>query len=92
MATAELSLKRLIVNGTDDPLWRAHITPVDRPEFRAEPLDVESAVRRALQGRTDLAQARKTLESNDVTMKFLHNQTLPALDLIGNYGAQPGAR
>ena len=46
--TAELALKRLIVNGTDDPLWRATITPIDRPEFRAEPLDVEGAVRRAL--------------------------------------------
>ena len=88
MATAELALKRVIVSGTDDPVWRATITPVDRPEFRAEPLDVEAAVRRALQARTDLAQARKTLDSNDVTMKFLHNQTLPAVDLVGNYGAQ----
>ncbi|HZI80033.1 MAG TPA: TolC family protein [Vicinamibacterales bacterium] len=88
MRTAELSLKRLIVNGTDDPLWRATITPIDRPEFRSEPIDVEAAVRRALQSRTDLEQARKTLASNDVTMKFLRNQTLPALDAIANYGAQ----
>jgi outer membrane protein TolC len=87
MRTAELSLKRLIVSGTDDSLWRATITPVDRPEFRSEPIDVESAVRKALSGRTDLEQARKTLDSNDITMKFLHNQTLPALDLVGNYGA-----
>jgi len=85
--TAELSLKRLIVSGTDDPMWRSSITPIDRPEFRPEPLDVEGAVRRALQGRTDLDQARKTLDSNDVTMRFLKNQTLPALDLVGNYGA-----
>ncbi len=48
----------------------------------------KAAVRRALEGRTDLDQARKTLDSNDITLKFLHNQTLPALDLIGNYGAQ----
>jgi outer membrane protein TolC len=87
MRTAELALKRLIVNGTDDPLWRATITPIDRPEFRSEPLDVETAVRKALQTRTDLEQARKTLDSNDITMKFLHNQTMPALDLVGNYGA-----
>jgi outer membrane protein len=88
MRTAELSLKRLIVNGTDDPLWRATITPVDRPEFRPEPLDVEAAVRKALEGRSDLEQARKTLDSNDITMKFLRNQKLPALDVVGNYGAQ----
>ena len=87
MRTAELSLKRLIVNGTDDPLWRSTLTPIDRPEFRSEPLDVESAVRTALSSRTDLAQARKTLDSNDITMKFLRNQQLPALDVLANYGA-----
>ena len=85
--TAEIALKRLIVNGTDDPMWRATITPVDRPEFRSQPLDVETAVRKALQTRTDLEQARKTLDSNDVTMKFLKNQTMPALDAVANYGA-----
>ena len=42
--TAELSLKRLIVNGTDDPLWRASVNPIDRPVFSPEPLDVEGAV------------------------------------------------
>jgi len=87
MRTAELSLKRLIVNGTDDPLWRATLTPIDRPEFRSEPLDVETAVRTALSSRTDLAQARKTLDSNDITIKFLRNQQLPAVDLLANYGA-----
>ena len=86
MRSAELSLKRLIVNGTDDPLWRATLTPIDRPEFRSEPLDVETAVRTALSSRTDLAQARKTLDSNDITIKFLRNQQLPALDLLANYG------
>jgi outer membrane protein TolC len=85
--TAELTLKRLIVNGTDDPLWRASINPTDRPTFAPEPLDVEDAVRKALVARTDLEQARKTLDSNDFTLRFLRNQTLPALDLTANYGA-----
>ena len=34
MRTAELSLKRLIVSGTNDPLWAQHIEPVDRPDFQ----------------------------------------------------------
>ena len=87
MQTAELVLKRLIVSGTDDPVWRARITPIDRPEFRPEPLDVEGAVTRALGSRTDLEQARKTIDSNDVTIKFLRNSTLPAADLVANWGA-----
>jgi outer membrane protein TolC len=88
LRTSELSLKRMIVNGTEDPLWRSTIEPVDRPTFRPEPLNVEAAVRNALQNRTDLDAARKTVESNDITLKLLHNQTLPALDLVANYQAQ----
>jgi len=85
--TSELALKRLIVSGTDDPLWRSSITPVDRPTFRSDAPDVEAAVKKALASRTDVEAARQTLASNDITMKFLHNQTLPGLDLSANYGA-----
>jgi outer membrane protein TolC len=87
LGTAELTLKRLIVNGTDDPLWRTSITPVDRPTFRNDTVDVEAAVRTALADRSDIEVARKTVESNDVTLKYSHNQTLPALDLTAAYGA-----
>ncbi|MBI2835393.1 MAG: TolC family protein [Acidobacteria bacterium] len=86
--TAELALKRLIVGGTDDPLWRATLTPTDRPSFAREPIDVEKAVRHALDKRTDLAQAKEQLASSNVTLRYLHNQKLPALDLVGTYGLQ----
>jgi len=85
--TSQLALKRLIVSGTDDPLWNAEINPIDRPTFMPEPLDVQGAVRNALDNRTDLQIARKTIESNDVTLKYMRNLTLPELDLNANYGA-----
>jgi len=88
MQTAELTLKRLIVNGTEDELWRARITPIDQPEFRPQPIDIEGAVRKSLGNRTDLDQARKTIESNDVTLGFMRNQTLPSVDLVANYTTQ----
>src|SRR5204863_5365585 len=85
--TSELALKRLIVGGTDDPLWNAEINPIDRPTFMPEPLDVQGAVRTALDNRTDLQIARKTIDSNDITLKFMRNQTFPALDVTAMYGA-----
>jgi outer membrane protein TolC len=85
--TSELALKRLIVSGTDDPLWNAEINPIDRPTFLPEPLDVQGAVRNALDNRTDVQIARKTIDSNDITLKFMRNQTLPGLDLTAMYGA-----
>jgi outer membrane protein len=83
--TAELTLKRLIVAGTQDPNWNVELDPTDRPDFVPEPVDVEAAVRRALEARTDLQQARKSLQVNDVTLKFLRNQTLPQADLNARY-------
>ncbi|HEU5259529.1 MAG TPA: TolC family protein [Vicinamibacterales bacterium] len=85
--TAELALKRLIVSGTDDPLWNVELNPVDRPTYLPEPLDVQGAVRKALDNRTDIQIARKTIDSNDVTLRFMRNQTLPELDLTAMYGA-----
>jgi outer membrane protein TolC len=84
--TAELALKRLIVNGTDDPLWVASIEPIDRPVYATTVVDVASAVRRALSSRTDLDTAQRQMQSNDVSLRNLVDQQLPALDLTASYG------
>src|SRR5687767_7627825 len=84
--TAELVLKRLIVDGTDDPFWTATLNPVDRPTYATEPLDVAAAVRGALQNRTDLQESQRQLASNDVSLRNLSDQQLPALDLTVGYG------
>jgi outer membrane protein TolC len=87
MRTAELSLKRLIVSGTNDPLWAQHIDPVDRPDFQAATIDVAGAVRSALQERTDLQIARNNFETNNVLLKSFRDQRLPDVDAIVSYGA-----
>jgi len=86
MRTSELALKRLIVNGTEDPNWNASIDPVDRPDFSPEAIDLDAAIRRALSQRTDLAIAQKDVQANDVTLKYLSDQTRPQADLQANYG------
>ena len=79
----ELALKRLIVSGTDDELWRATLVPADQPTVTAQPIDLEAAVRNALGQRTDLTITKKNLESTDIQLQSLQNQTMPALDLVG---------
>jgi len=83
--TAELVLKRLIVNGTEDEIWDVTLNPVDVPTVMQEEVDLEGVVRNALDRRVDLAQARKQLDSNDISLVSLRNQTLPALDLTTSY-------
>lgn len=87
MRTAEIALKRLIVSGTSDPLWTSMIDPVDRPDFRPEAIDLPAATERALTNRTDVLQARKNLEANEITLDLLRNQTMPQADLVGRYQA-----
>jgi len=86
--TAELALKRYIVSGTDDPLWRQTLRPVDLPSLAPPPADIEGAVRRALAERTDIINARKGLTSSDINIRYFKDLSLPAVDLTASYGAQ----
>ena len=88
LQTAELALKRYIVSGTEDPLWRQELRPIDLPSLEPAPADIEGAVRRALERRTDLITARKNLQSSDVSLRFLRNNMLPEVDLTASYGGQ----
>jgi outer membrane protein TolC len=85
----ELTLKRLIVGSTQDPLWNATLNPVDRPEppAQAEPIDLKAAIANALSQRTDLDVSRQTLRQSEITLKYSKNQTLPQADLTASYSA-----
>jgi outer membrane protein len=84
---AEDALKRAIFPNNDPAMWATHIAPVERPTAERVAVDLPAAINRALANRTDMVSARKSLEIDDVNVKFTHNQTLPALDLIAGYGA-----
>lgn len=84
--TSELALKRLIVSGTEDPLWTASINPVDRPSANPEPINIEAAVARALADRTDLQQSKNTLKISDINLQNQVDATRPQLNLTANYG------
>ncbi len=86
--TAEIALKRFLVSGTDDPMWRQTLRPVDLPQLSPPPADVEGAIRTALAQRTDVLNTRKNLDVSDVNIRFFRDQSLPDLDLNASYGAQ----
>jgi outer membrane protein TolC len=85
LQNTELALKRLIVSGTDDPLWTATLNATDRPGVGTEVVDLEAAVRNALANRTDLLTQKKTVDSANITLRSLRNQALPTLNLVGTY-------
>ena len=84
--TSELALKRLIVSGTDDPIWTSSLNPVDRPAATPEPINVDAAVQRALRERTDLQQSLNNLKISDINLQNEVDATRPQLNLTANYG------
>ena len=88
LRTAELTLKRLIVGGTQDELWPAEINPIDQPRLNQPPIDIPRAVNNALDQRTDLSRAARQQDINQLNVSSLRNNTLPALDLVGTFQLQ----
>jgi HAE1 family hydrophobic/amphiphilic exporter-1 len=50
------------------------------------PVDIDAAVKTALENRTDMIAARKGLEKSDYTLAYRRNQMRPQLDFIASYG------
>ena len=81
-------VRALVYNPQSPDYWNARIEPVDTPTFTPTTVDTDGAVKNALSQRTDLAVARKNLESNDINIKYFDNQSMPDLNASVNYGAQ----
>jgi outer membrane protein len=81
-------LRTLISNPIDQPdFWNMKIEPADQPNFQPVAVDVEGAVRNALASRTDLVSSRKQLESNDISIRYFRNQSMPDVNAQVNYSA-----
>jgi outer membrane protein len=84
--TAEDTLRTLVFDTNSPDFWTIHIETTDAPLFQATTVDVDSAVKVALDQRTDLVQAKKSLEANDINIRYLRNETLPDVTAQVDYG------
>jgi outer membrane protein len=83
---AEDAIKRSIFPQNDPATWDSRILPTDRPTAEPVRVDSEAAIRNALEKRTDLVAARKSLENADSAVTLAKNQELPQIDLVAAYG------
>ena len=82
---AEDVLRSIIFEPGRSDFWTAHIEPADAvPPVGSAP-NVDTAVRRALSERPDIAEARKQIQIDDTTVLLSKNQTLPDLRLQATY-------
>ncbi len=85
---AQDTLRALVFNPTSADFWTARIEPTDTVTFQPTTVDVEAAVKSALGQRTDVVNARKNLEINDVNIRYFRNQSLPDVTASVNYNAR----
>jgi len=79
-------LRTLIMNPKQPDFWTARITPAEQPVLTPRAMDLDGAIKNALDHRTDITQARREMDQTDITMKFAKNQRLPSINAIVNYG------
>jgi outer membrane protein TolC len=84
--TAQDLLRTLVMNPNQPDFWTARFTPSEQPTVSPRAIDVDGAVKNALQNRTDIREFRKNMESTEVNLQYVRNQKLPAVDLTARYG------
>lgn len=83
---AEDNLRALIYDPAMPDFWSIRIEPTDLPPFQPIMVNINEAVRTALDRRTDLRSTRKSLEANDVSIRYFRNQTMPDVNAQVDYG------
>jgi hydrophobic/amphiphilic exporter-1 (mainly G- bacteria), HAE1 family len=82
---AEDVLRTLVFDPKRTDFWIGRLEPADVVPPVGPPPDVDAAVRRALNERPDVAEARKQIEIGETNILLSKNQTLPDLRLQATY-------
>ena len=81
----ENNLKQLLLR---DPLsyqWSQSFVPTDRPAFTLVPVDMEGAVKDAIENRHELRRLKLAADINEIDIEYFKNQTKPQIDLNGTF-------
>ena len=82
---AQDKLRALIFDPADANFWTVNLEPSDEAPFAAQAIDVEAAVRNALDKRTDIRSAKNSLEQGDVNIRYFNNQIKPDVNAQLSY-------
>jgi outer membrane protein len=83
--TAQDNLRALILDPGTPEFWTVSFEPTDAASFAAQAIDVEAAVRNAIDKRSDLRGAKNSLEQSDINIKYYRNQVKPDVNANVTY-------
>jgi outer membrane protein TolC len=82
---AQDNLRILILDPAASDFWTTTFEPTDAAPFSEQAIDLDAAVRNALDRRSDLRQARNNIERSDLDIRYLRNQILPDINAQATY-------
>lgn len=83
----ENNLKNLIAQNQKAQLWSESIVPTDSVDLAVPDISLPDALKTAMENRPELQQSNVLREINQIDQRFFKDQTKPAIDLVGTYGA-----
>jgi outer membrane protein len=84
---AQDNLRTLILDPATPDFWTVTFDPSDSPAFDERTIDVEAAVKNALDKRSDMRSAKNALDQSDINIRYYANQLKP--DVNANIGYNP---
>jgi outer membrane protein len=82
---AQDNLRALILDPGTADFWTVSFEPSDAPTYAAQAIDVDAAVRNALDKRSDLRSAKNSLQQSDINIRYYRNQIKPDVNANVSY-------
>jgi outer membrane protein TolC len=84
---AQDSLRALVLDPGTAEFWTINFEPTDAASFAERAIDIDAAVRNALDKRSDLHSAKNSLDQSDINMRFFNNQIKPDVNAQVSYSS-----
>ena len=81
ISITENSLKQLILRDATSNEWTQSYTPTDKPAFSLDSVNLDSAIKDAMDNRFELRRLKLANDINNVDISYFKNQTKPQIDL-----------
>jgi len=81
VAITENTLKQLVIKDPTAAEWTQTYVPTDKPMFSLDAVNLDDAMKDAMDNRFELRQLKLQGEINDIDLKYYKNQMAPQIDL-----------
>jgi outer membrane protein len=78
-------LRTLIYDPSQTDFWNQHLEPSEAPTLTTAQIDLDAAVKAALDKRTDLRSALKVQQQSQINIKYTQNQIKPSVNFNAGY-------